>query len=240
MCHGDDRGLRVPPRLAPIQVVVVLVKADGDAGTAAAAAGRPSCEGRRAGRARRAGRHELRPPRGRLGAEGRAGPPRGRPPRPRRGRGDARAPRHRHEGDRAAAAPPPGEARPCSRASRTRCSPPPRPSGTRASATSPRSRRPPRRRRRLGADAVVRAPGRDGEARLREQGITVRCLAAPTAPCRGRGRAGHRRLPGPGLLTRGRRARGPSTSERRPSPRGPVRPAGRRPRGEASERGDAA
>ena len=28
MCHGDDQGLRVPPRLAPIQVVVVLVKAE--------------------------------------------------------------------------------------------------------------------------------------------------------------------------------------------------------------------
>ncbi|HEX6785705.1 MAG TPA: proline--tRNA ligase [Acidimicrobiales bacterium] len=35
MCHGDDAGLRVPPRLAPTQVVVVLVKADGDAGTVA-------------------------------------------------------------------------------------------------------------------------------------------------------------------------------------------------------------
>src|SRR6478735_240001 len=36
MCHGDDAGLRVPPRLASTQVVVVLVKADGDAGTVAA------------------------------------------------------------------------------------------------------------------------------------------------------------------------------------------------------------
>ena len=35
MCHGDDAGLRVPPRLAPTQVVVILVKADGGAGTAA-------------------------------------------------------------------------------------------------------------------------------------------------------------------------------------------------------------
>ena len=35
MCHGDDAGLRVPPRLAPIQVVVVLVKADDAAGAAA-------------------------------------------------------------------------------------------------------------------------------------------------------------------------------------------------------------
>ncbi|MGE0878512.1 MAG: proline--tRNA ligase [Acidimicrobiia bacterium] len=35
MCHGDDNGLRVPPRLAPIQAVVVLIR-DVD-GTGAAA-----------------------------------------------------------------------------------------------------------------------------------------------------------------------------------------------------------
>jgi len=35
MCHGDDRGLRIPPRLAPIQVVVVLVKDSPDARQAA-------------------------------------------------------------------------------------------------------------------------------------------------------------------------------------------------------------
>ncbi len=32
MAHGDDRGLNVPPRLAPIQVVVVLVRDEGGAG----------------------------------------------------------------------------------------------------------------------------------------------------------------------------------------------------------------
>jgi prolyl-tRNA synthetase len=35
MAHGDDDGLRLPPRLAPIQVVVVLVRDDGDAGPVA-------------------------------------------------------------------------------------------------------------------------------------------------------------------------------------------------------------
>jgi prolyl-tRNA synthetase len=35
MAHGDDAGLRVPPRLAPIQVVVLLVRDEGDAGEAA-------------------------------------------------------------------------------------------------------------------------------------------------------------------------------------------------------------
>jgi prolyl-tRNA synthetase len=29
MCHGDDRGLRVPPRLAPIQAVVLAVRDEG-------------------------------------------------------------------------------------------------------------------------------------------------------------------------------------------------------------------
>jgi prolyl-tRNA synthetase len=37
MGHGDDAGLRLPPRLAPTQVVVVLVRADDGAGEAAAA-----------------------------------------------------------------------------------------------------------------------------------------------------------------------------------------------------------
>ena len=31
MAHGDDAGLRVPPRLAPVQVVVIVVKAEGGA-----------------------------------------------------------------------------------------------------------------------------------------------------------------------------------------------------------------
>jgi prolyl-tRNA synthetase len=35
MAHGDDAGLRVPPRIAPIQVVVVLVKGEDGAGEAA-------------------------------------------------------------------------------------------------------------------------------------------------------------------------------------------------------------
>jgi prolyl-tRNA synthetase len=36
MGHGDDRGLRVPPRLAPVQVVVVVVRDEGGAGARAA------------------------------------------------------------------------------------------------------------------------------------------------------------------------------------------------------------
>jgi len=37
MAHGDDAGLRVPPRLAPVQVVVLVVKDEGGAGEKAAA-----------------------------------------------------------------------------------------------------------------------------------------------------------------------------------------------------------
>ena len=36
MAHGDDAGLRVPPRLAPIQVVVLLIRDEEGAGEAAA------------------------------------------------------------------------------------------------------------------------------------------------------------------------------------------------------------
>jgi len=40
MAHGDDAGLRLPPRLAPVQAVVLVVKADGGAPEAAAALAR--------------------------------------------------------------------------------------------------------------------------------------------------------------------------------------------------------
>ncbi|HEX5598743.1 MAG TPA: proline--tRNA ligase [Micromonosporaceae bacterium] len=36
MCHGDDNGLRVPPRLAPVQAYVMVVKAGDGVGEAAA------------------------------------------------------------------------------------------------------------------------------------------------------------------------------------------------------------
>jgi prolyl-tRNA synthetase len=40
MAHGDDAGLRLPPNLAPVQVVVLLVRAEDGAGDAAAAIAR--------------------------------------------------------------------------------------------------------------------------------------------------------------------------------------------------------
>jgi prolyl-tRNA synthetase len=36
MCHGDDNGLRVPPRLAPVQAYVMVVKEDGSGVSGAA------------------------------------------------------------------------------------------------------------------------------------------------------------------------------------------------------------
>jgi prolyl-tRNA synthetase len=35
MCHGDDAGLRVPPRLAPVQAIVLVVRDDADVRTRA-------------------------------------------------------------------------------------------------------------------------------------------------------------------------------------------------------------
>ena len=38
MTHGDDAGLRLPPKVAPVQVVIVIVKDDPDAAAAGVAA----------------------------------------------------------------------------------------------------------------------------------------------------------------------------------------------------------
>ena len=43
MAHGDDFGLRLPPALAPAQVVVLVVKDDADVGAGGRRAGAPSC-----------------------------------------------------------------------------------------------------------------------------------------------------------------------------------------------------
>ena len=102
MAHGDDAGLRLPPRLAPVQVVVLLVRDEDGAGERAAALVDRAAGGGRAGRARRPGRHRLRPPGGGVGGQGRARAHRDRPPRPGRGQGHPRAPGHVGEGGRAA------------------------------------------------------------------------------------------------------------------------------------------
>ena len=79
MAHGDDSGLRLPPRLAPIQVVVLLVHDEDGAGEAAE---RLAAELRAAGvrvQLDAATDAELRAAGDRLGAQGRAGAHRGGP-----------------------------------------------------------------------------------------------------------------------------------------------------------------
>ena len=76
MTHGDDRGLRLPPALAPHQAVVIPIVA-GDGGSAVAEAAASACASQlRDGRhARAARRPRPRAPRRevlRVGAEGRA------------------------------------------------------------------------------------------------------------------------------------------------------------------------
>jgi prolyl-tRNA synthetase len=77
MTHGDDRGLRLPPRVAPQQVVIVPIFRDDDrAGVlqTAAAARRRSSHGRRPSPCRRSRRVPARLQVQRVGAERRARP----------------------------------------------------------------------------------------------------------------------------------------------------------------------
>ena len=101
MGHGDDRGLRLPPRLAPIQVVVMAVRDDPEVlERCRALAAELTDAGLRVRlddqveRVGRAAQH-------RLGAQGRARAPGAGPPRPGRGRGDPGRPSGRVQGPRA-------------------------------------------------------------------------------------------------------------------------------------------
>ena len=73
MAHGDDFGLRLPPALAPVEVVVMVVRDDEGVRRAAGALVDELRPRRAPGAPRRPDRHRLRPPDRRLGAEGRAG-----------------------------------------------------------------------------------------------------------------------------------------------------------------------
>ena len=93
MTHGDDNGLRMPPLLAPIEVVIVPIWRSDEERATRARGGRPhrarrsasgSGASRRAARARRrARRHEARREVLRVGAARRSAAPRARPARPR-------------------------------------------------------------------------------------------------------------------------------------------------------------
>ena len=73
MGHGDDAGLVVPPALAPIQAVVLLVRDEDGAGEVAAAMVGGAHSGGGPGAARRPRRDQLRATGHGLGAQGRAG-----------------------------------------------------------------------------------------------------------------------------------------------------------------------
>ena len=85
MGHGDDFGLRLPPALAPAQVVVLVVKDSPEVGAAAAALVAELDGGGPPGPPRRPHRHQLRPAQRGLGAQGRPRAGRGGPTRPGRG-----------------------------------------------------------------------------------------------------------------------------------------------------------
>ncbi len=179
MCHGDDNGLRVPPRLAPIQTLVMVVK-DGE-GVLAAARQVVADLVARGVRAelddrvdtpfgRRAVDAELKgiPVRVEVGprdlAEGSVTVARriagGKTSVPLRcGRRPRRQPR--------------------STRTTRRCMPPRSLTGTRTRPRSPRSRRPPRRPRTGWALIPWSTLGTEGEATLAESAVTVRCLTLP-------------------------------------------------------------
>ena len=121
MAHGDDRGLRVPPRLAPTQVVVLLVRDQDGAGDRAAALAAELPRPRRAGASRRCRRYRLRSAGHRVGAQGHPRANRGRTPRPRHRRCDPRAPGQRATRPRYRSTRSDGGCRACSTRSRREC-----------------------------------------------------------------------------------------------------------------------
>ena len=101
MTHGDERGLMLPPRIAPYQVVIVPDSPRQLAGDrAAACAGDPGLArgARRARHARRSRRLHARVEVLRVGTARRAAAPRNRPQGHREAAGHARPPRHAREG----------------------------------------------------------------------------------------------------------------------------------------------
>ena len=97
MAHGDDSGLRLPPRLAPTQVVVVLVRGEDGAGEVAERLTSELRGRRRPSPARRRHRAELRAAGDRLGAPRGARAHRGGASRPGQGHRDRGPARRRVE-----------------------------------------------------------------------------------------------------------------------------------------------
>ena len=191
MAHGDDAGLRVPPVLAPVQVVVLVVRDEGGAGDKAAALAGPVVGCRGANAARRPHRHVVRPTGRGLGAQGRARARGGRAPRARRRPGRVGSPRLGNQDDRAA-----GRARGRgARRPRRRPGSPVRrgaraPSGRRRPRWPP-SRRPKRPPRRVSPCCrCVRSVGRGGDQAQPGRRVGAPARARPTAPSPRRTRTG--------------------------------------------------
>ncbi len=176
MAHGDDAGLRVPPRLAPIQVVVLLVRGEDGAGEAAERLAR---ELRGVGvRTELDARTDLslRPPGRRLGAEGRPGAHRGRAPRPRLGRGHPGPARHGAKDTVPVAEAAPRVLSLLEHIQADLLAEATARLETRTPTVEHRRRGGRGRRRRVRPAALGQRSAVEGEDRLRGDGVTVRCL----------------------------------------------------------------
>ena len=133
MTHGDDNGLRIPPLLAPIELVIVPIYKTDEERSARARGGatRSTTIARRLGASRsrpssrahrRSRRHQARREVLRVGAARHSAAPGARTARPRPEPGRARAPRHAREAPGVARHDRRGRRRAAARASRTTCS----------------------------------------------------------------------------------------------------------------------
>ena len=176
MGHGDDFGLRLPPALAPSEVVVLVVKDEPRGGGGGRGAGGRAHGGRAPGPPRYPHRHQLRPAQRGLGAQGRPGAGRGRSARPGRGQRDRGHPPHPREAERR-----PGRRRRHGRPPSWPRSGPiswrrPRRPATPGRWMPRHSRRPSRRGSSASPGSALAALGPDGEDRLAQKALSIRCL----------------------------------------------------------------
>ena len=183
MAHGDDAGLRLPPVLAPVQAVVLVIRDEAGVTDARRRARGRAARRRRARRPRRPCRHLVRAARHRLGAEGRPGAHRGRAPRPGQRRGHPRPARRRHQGA--------GAALRRGRGRRRRRSRRPRPTSTPARSSvatpppprSPRSPRPTKPRSRASPSCRGRWWGSRVRPSSPSRASPSAASSGSTAPC---------------------------------------------------------
>ena len=186
MAHGDDAGLRLPPAVAPIQVVIVpIYRSDEERASVierrGAAARRPGRAGR-PGAARRPRPASARLQVRRVGAQGRADADRARPARRRRRPGgDRQPPRRRQGGGRRSTRWPPGMAERLASVQRP-CSPMRSPTERRTRTRSPRSTpSPPASRSRAASGSrrlVRRWDVRGGDQRRRRRPRSASCRSS--------------------------------------------------------------